>query len=971
MNEATRPDVNISAKLGFKQVNNQLLRKVEIRFKQQIIRSYELTYGLGAFKKSLLKEISQFDADGNLFYKNKLEYYDDIRDVSGNYNPFGPLQSWTVQNDNLLNSSIPNQTGYSNKHSLLASSNGNSSGFNFRLGLGLVFDLGKFKGSTIGAHGGSTNGVSESVVMLEDIDGDNLPDKIFNENGTIFYRKNLYGTGQNGFGELRQINISNIGFTKSSSFNWGVDLTLAFGPSLTVGFDNQSNRSTTKSYFMDFNSDGLLDFADNGKVYYNRLVLGVPTFIENSTATPAPVSGGGTLLLTGPTSLITPADLKSKNPLHDVVRMWEAPVTGQISVSHNYNLVQDPSLTRQNYKTNAGLDKADGVHLYFQKSGQLIWDETITAIDYSIKTRLNQNLNVVKGDKLYFRVSSIEDGNFDKVNWNPIVTYNSVIQSNRNASNVITTSSLNVPNLLVDSNLYSLKNYNATSDFFCSTSVGVTIPSAGNILFTGILNKPVTSDHVLLKIYKKLNGSTNELVIYQNTFLAKDIVNFDLATVSGISVEALSQVRIVLETATNIKWQDVTFIPFITLPPQNGGTPETKKIEVSHVLLQKRLGNYIINGEIPTINGLLNLSINPTNYVLSNTGSILYDGEIIVSAKQQNKLVARKRYMITNGILSPLTNLFDQQYGYENVVNGIPINLEITSVNSKSIDIIRNYPLANALNIELLIPNPLGVNWTSITDNYSVYSKLNPRENELSLTHRNWGGFVINGTLANNTIIESQTGYSNSYLDSSTTNPDINNTTNPNLNGYNISDEYFVGLSSIYSENSLLGLENSIFIKENLIGSARLGEDDISQYLDTTLPILVGGQTATLDMINESSSNSVSAGAGFGPVNGGASSSNGSSQTTQTMADFNGDGFPDYIRGANVQFTTPRGGVHNQLTNIGQFNNSITTSGGANVGGAFSHGAAKNSSQSSLFRDRKSTRLNSSHRNTSRMPSSA
>jgi hypothetical protein len=69
--------------------------KIEVRYKNEMVRSYELNYAEGAFKKTLLKSVSQLDAAGNLFYTNNLDYFDDVRDASGKYNPFGE-ESWSV-----------------------------------------------------------------------------------------------------------------------------------------------------------------------------------------------------------------------------------------------------------------------------------------------------------------------------------------------------------------------------------------------------------------------------------------------------------------------------------------------------------------------------------------------------------------------------------------------------------------------------------------------------------------------------------------------------------------------------------------------------------------------------------------------------------------------------------------------------------------------------------------------------------
>jgi hypothetical protein len=342
LGEVSRPDVQVSARLGFRQNCNVLLRKIEVRYKDQMIRSYQLNYTLGAFKKTLLKDIAQYDSESKLFYTNSMDYFDDVRDASGKYNPFGPEQIWSVPNDGLTNSIAGSPIEYSGHHTLAGSSSGSSKGINYRLAVGLITDYGSFKGNTLGGHGGNGWGKSETAIMLEDLDGDQLPDKVFKTDSGVFYRKNLSNLGQNAFGEIQKLNLGNIGNSKSSSFNWGVDLVLSYGASITLGYDKQYNTNKTKSYFMDFNGDGLVDFVDGGQVYYNRLQNGVPTFIANSTGTPSPVSGDGSLQLTGSTNLITADDLLKKNPLHDVVRVWEAPVTGTISVTHKYQLLTYP-----------------------------------------------------------------------------------------------------------------------------------------------------------------------------------------------------------------------------------------------------------------------------------------------------------------------------------------------------------------------------------------------------------------------------------------------------------------------------------------------------------------------------------------------------------------------------------------------------------------------------------------------------
>ncbi|MFP3345724.1 hypothetical protein R0J87_24895, partial [Halomonas sp. SIMBA_159] len=76
-------------------------------------------------------------------------------------------------------------------------------GVSYRLGIGLATNAGSLKGFTVGGHGGNSWGSSDVAVILEDLDGDGLPDKVFKTKSGVYYRKNLSASGQNSFGELQ------------------------------------------------------------------------------------------------------------------------------------------------------------------------------------------------------------------------------------------------------------------------------------------------------------------------------------------------------------------------------------------------------------------------------------------------------------------------------------------------------------------------------------------------------------------------------------------------------------------------------------------------------------------------------------------------------------------------------------------------------------------------------------------------
>jgi len=100
LNEPPRVDKLIDARGGFKRVTADLLRRVDVTLDGGLIRRYELVYSTGAFDKTLLRSVAQFDDHGVLFDRHEFSYFDDIRDGQGNYQAFSPA-NWTTPGDNL------------------------------------------------------------------------------------------------------------------------------------------------------------------------------------------------------------------------------------------------------------------------------------------------------------------------------------------------------------------------------------------------------------------------------------------------------------------------------------------------------------------------------------------------------------------------------------------------------------------------------------------------------------------------------------------------------------------------------------------------------------------------------------------------------------------------------------------------------------------------------------------------------
>src|SRR5262249_37415247 len=153
------------------------------------------------------------------------------------------------------------------------------------------------------------------------------------------------------------------------------------------------------------NGDGLVDFVMNGAVYFNTLVNGVPTFGSTS---PTPLSPGASSDTSGMVQdpEAGKAEMEAQYRLVDPLRRWAAPYTGKVAISGPYPLLSAPP---------ASYTTADGVRLSIQHNQTEIWSTTIDdPTDTSAKDIQGLDaVNVTAGDRLYFRVNSINDGSYD------------------------------------------------------------------------------------------------------------------------------------------------------------------------------------------------------------------------------------------------------------------------------------------------------------------------------------------------------------------------------------------------------------------------------------------------------------------------------------------------------------------------------------------------------------------------------
>ncbi|HEX6686864.1 MAG TPA: SpvB/TcaC N-terminal domain-containing protein [Candidatus Limnocylindrales bacterium] len=458
--EPLRVDKQIDARGGFKRVTADLLRKVEVALDGGLIRRYEFTYTTGAFFKSLLASVKQFDANGTPFNTHTFDYFDEIRDGTGAYQAFQPLP-WTSPDDG-LNKGELNLTGVdAGRASAINANTSTGGGGHLYTGFGTI----PSKSNSIGLKTGFSFSDEDGLLALVDVDGDSLPDKVFRDDGATWYRKNLSGPkGQPRFDTTpRRLTLPGILDENSSTVNLGIES--YFGVAAQLNFVNTF--ATTSQYFTDVNGDEVMDLVNGSSVLFGRLGAdGVPVY-GISGDTPVPI-GAGTV---NPGGLFGDFAAERERfidsfPLLDTVRRWVAPFDGQVEIQGAVRLAT-PSAT------------GDGVRVAIQHEDSELWSAQIGPQDTAERVPAGVSaVNVTRGQRLYFRVQSLFDGANDVVSWDPVVTYR------------------NLPSG-TDANGLDTHRFRASRDFTLGgRTAQVAMPLNGTVRFTGNVTKlgPTTDD---------------------------------------------------------------------------------------------------------------------------------------------------------------------------------------------------------------------------------------------------------------------------------------------------------------------------------------------------------------------------------------------------------------------------------------------------------------------------------------------
>ncbi|HEV8562247.1 MAG TPA: SpvB/TcaC N-terminal domain-containing protein [Actinophytocola sp.] len=854
LSEPRRPDVMIDARLGFKKVTADLLRKVEVSLGNQLIRRYELDYRTGAFDKTLLRSISQFGADGNVFNTHELEYFDDVRDAGGAYQAFGNATGWTVPGDG-LGASVPD----GNASALQANT---SQGVGGHLYVGFNPALPRKPGSA-GVKVGFNSGSSEGLLALADVNGDSLPDKVFRTGSGIFYRPNLSGPhGQPRFGDtpIRLNNLPGISSENTNSSTVGVEA--YFGVSAQLDF--VSTTTTTDRYFLDVNGDGITDLVSNGSVLFGFLdANGNPSYSANSGDSGVPVGAGaasGTIVGDQTAEFERQVDAA---PLLDSVRRWVAPYDGTVRVAGGVRLVQDPA--------QAAYRRADGVRVTIQHEGSELWAQRIGPDDFGTFTPSGvDSVQVHRGDRLYFRVQSILDGSFDQVSWDPDVTYTNLAPG-------------------TDVNGLDNRRFLASRDFTLGGRQSiVTAPVTGTLHLAGDVSK---------------TGSTTDDVTVVITRNGTEVLNRTLAGGSGgtvpvdldIPVTADDTLSWKLKADSPIDLGTLHWVPEAFYTAADGGVPvadqdgnPTLRINPPYEVDMYPATTLTAPQGFSTAPASGNVTVEPN--LAFNFGGQTPNARVVFTVKRRGQLLAKRAIDIVNGQVPAIGALT------------VPV--------TAGDDLFFDFSTVDTTLLGRLTSQSVTVDGTTVPSAFNAAAD----QAAFPQPYRGWGaiGYQGNRDRATTPIQQSDLVIDQNFRDQLPGAPVEGDV--PGFQG-RVNTPKFVVFAPQPAQDRWGSSDENTWVAAASASSSRLGVDTIDVAQDADFAGATGisrvGRTQQISTTFGAQIPGI-------PIGVGASGAFGDSKGQVDFLDLNGDRFPDVVGSGGIQYSDMVGGLGGKRGSLGE-----------------------------------------------------
>ncbi|MFI6698967.1 SpvB/TcaC N-terminal domain-containing protein [Streptomyces sp. NPDC050509] len=855
--EPRRGDVQVDARYGFKRVTADLLRRVEVKLDDELIRAYELNYQTGAFAKTLLQSVSQFGEDNRVFNTHRFDYFDDVRDKSGSYTTFDAAAGWTVPDDDL---GVNIREG---EASTLSSSTSVGAGGHLYVGYNPVAPV---KSGSAGVKVGANAGVSDGLLALQDVNGDNLPDKVFRRNGEVFYRPNLSGpSGQQTFGDtpVKLTGLPGISRETTLSGTAGIEAYVGVNGQL----DYVSTTTTSDRYFTDVNADGIADLVNNGGVLYGRLDSdGKPTYSPDSAGTEAPVGPGaatGTIVGDQTAAFERAVD---NSPLMDSVRRWVAPYDGKVQIEGGVRLEKDSSPQRAEY------EKADGVRVTIQHNETELWAQRIGPDDYAefAPTGVN-SVQVRKGEAVYFRVQSVLDGKYDTVAWDPRVSYVGLPAG-------------------TDANGQSTAVFDAKNDFTLAGRPSVvTAPLTGTLKITGDLVKTAaTSDNVTVLI-------THEKADLLGNPVTKELIRKVLPAAStgttpiDLSVQVAARER--------LSWKLLVDSPIdanaLRWAPK---AHYTKADGVESVVDPAGNPTVVVNPPYELNLYPVNSSTGPQgSYTATRTGTLIVEPDIQLKPNSENAtifLTVKKR----NALLGKRT--VELRLGAGLPASMTRLNVPVTEGDELFFDLTTtNTKLVGLLNTQTVKVSYDGSNFQQVPS--AMHSPAD--QGAFAQSYRGWGviGYQGNRDRATRPIAQNELVLDQSYKDALPKAP-----TQEDLAAFTADPKVPTPRITVFAPQPATGRwvasDDSTWVGASAAASSRLGLDTVDIVTDAD----IAGATG---LIRRGRTQQISTTLTLGPF--GGSGAIGTTASEVDFLDLNGDRFPDVVGAKGIQYSDMDGGL--------------------------------------------------------------
>ncbi|MBA5630351.1 SpvB/TcaC N-terminal domain-containing protein [Moheibacter lacus] len=591
----------------------------------------------------------------------------------------------------------PTSDNFSNGTSFLGSTS--STGASGAVALGIGWGVNPLtKQTTFNWEFSGGKSISRSLIAQADMNGDGLDDYVFKSNNNKLYYRPHYVTRtydannelkiNHSYGDAVMIQGINEMFRSESSF-FSDNPQITFGINAVGGFvgkNTSKGKSNTNIFIVDANSDRLPDISANGKIYFNHLVNGVPTFTANSAVTE------NMLIAAEPAVDYEFSDEDQYTdvyPGYDIVKVWTAPQSGNIKVS---NIIQAVDVLDNNTTVKVSIEAEyyDGDRGNGEIVHNRLFQETLSnSNNYSLFHEINggpsMHGSVSKGDRLFFRIHHNKAGENPNIVWDPEIRYQEIDPI---------TSQMVDATLLNQNGLNELHNKYSTDFILNKNNPETAAPAYENgkaNIYWQSFSIPSTSDKATYRI-SKIDNSWNEdgditpsapAIIYEKECIAGQpcTISPSTGTLSNISLENVKDNKVTSFTFevlgdSNINWKPAEWKPTLSIQYaqllDNGQTFNHSEVlypVVNHSIYK----NYVLTAEnyltginhhskngynIYTLQSEPGWNVtNPTGshtfnvrpYFLPTLGSEYGSGKVIFVVKKNGTAIGKKNIIINNG----------------------------------------------------------------------------------------------------------------------------------------------------------------------------------------------------------------------------------------------------------------------------------------------------------------------------------